>query len=134
MSFHRLLTILLAAGMAAQSVIAGWGHSHTHTFDGSPATSGDVAIHSHHHHHDGSVHHHAHPHDASHEHPQPVDRPGDQEDCAICRHMALAAVLTFDLDATSVEETAGFVPNFNSLFFSTSVEGLRRPRSPPELS
>lgn len=128
MSRSPLLPILLAAALVAQSVIVGWGHSHTDQCAGwglSPV--------SHSHHADASDWHQHHSR-TSHEHPPLPNQPSDQDDCSVCRHLALAAILTLDLEALAIGDSAEPVKDRDSILASTIAIGLRRPRSPPELS
>jgi hypothetical protein len=122
MSRHPSLPILLTAALIAQSVIAGWGHSHVHVAEGQHSHSG-VASHSHHHH---GVN--------ANEHPAVPDRPVHSDDCTVCRHLALAAILTLDLQAILIGDVAESVQSVELSPVSTVAIGLRRPRSPPVLS
>lgn len=119
MSRNPFLPILLAAAMVAQVVIAGWGHSHAHVAHGSHVHV-DAAGHLHHH--------------GSHEHLPPRNQPTDKDDCCICRHLALAAVLTFELESVATGDAAEAARYSESRLVSTPVIGLHRGRSPPELS
>ena len=127
------LPILLTAAMIAQTVIVGWGHSHAHLGDGS---HGDLNIAGHsHHHHAASGHHHVHFHvHAAREHSSLPNQPADQENCSICRHLALAAIVAFELEALSVGDAPEAVQERESALVPTITVGLYRPRSPPELS
>lgn len=131
MSHTRFLPILLTAVMIAQSVIVEWGHSHVHVADALHSDL-SVAVHAHHHH-LASDRYHVHLHH-SHEHPPLPNQPTDKEDCSICRHLALAAIVTLDLEAVAIGDAAEAVQEHKSSFVSTIAVGLRRPRSPPELS
>ena len=122
MSRNRFLPILLAAAMVAQAVIAGWGHSHAHVAHGSHVHA-DAAGHLHHH----DAH-------GSHEHLPPPNQPTDKDDCSICRHLALAAVLTLELESVAIGDAAEPARYSESRPVSTPVIGLHRGRSPPELS
>jgi len=126
MSRSPFLTILLAAALVAQAVIVNWGHSHEHVAAGAHVHLGDVG--SWHHHHASGVQSHA---GSSHEHPPLPNRPTDKDDCSVCRHLALAAILTFDLEATAIGDAAERVRDGESSLVPTIAIGLRRPRSPP---
>jgi hypothetical protein len=122
MSRNPSLPVLLTAALIAQSVIAGWGHSHVHVADGSHSHS-DAASHSHHHH---GVN--------ANERPAVPNPPVHSDDCTVCRHLALSAILTLDLQAISIGDVAESVQSVELSPVSTLAIGLRRPRSPPELS
>lgn len=122
MSRNPYLSILLTAALIAQSVIAGWGHSHAHVASGSHSHP-DVASHAHHHH---GVN--------ANEHPAIPNRPVHSDDCTVCRHLALAAILTLELQANSSGDVVEFLQSGEFSPVSTLAIGLRRPRSPPELS
>ncbi len=133
MSRNRFLPILLSAALVAQSVIAGWGH--VHVADGLHSHFG-IATHSHHHHlTDGHGQHHTG--DANEHQPTPdrstPDRPTHSDDCSVCRHLALVALLTLDLEAISTGDAVELLQDGESTPVSTFIVGLRRPRSPPEL-
>ena len=135
MSRNRFLPILLVAALVAQVVIAGWGHSHSHpcgTLGHAPElhTQHGLAGHSHHQHSAGELHHFG----DSHQHSPLPHQPSDKDDCSICRHLALAAILTLDLEPLAVGDSAEPVKDRESILASTIAIGLRRPRSPPELS
>jgi hypothetical protein len=122
MSRHPSLPIILIAALIAQSVIAGWGHSHVHVAE-APHSHPCVVSHSHHHH---GVN--------ANEHPAVPNRPVHTDDCTVCRHLALAAILTLDLQAMSIGDVTESVQGVELSPVSTIAIGLRRPRSPPELS
>ncbi|MEO8498191.1 MAG: hypothetical protein ABI614_24260 [Planctomycetota bacterium] len=126
---HRFLPILLTVVLIAQAVIAGWGHSHTHVVDGS---HGHVAF-AGHSHHQATVGGQFHIHHSQQHSPLP-SLPADQDDCSVCRHLALAAILTLDLEALPSGDVVASVPDAESSLVSTIAVGLHRPRSPPELS
>jgi hypothetical protein len=122
MSRNRFLPILLAAALVAQVVIAGWGHSHAHVANSSHGHAG-VAGHSHHH--DSQ---------RSHEHQPLPNQPTDKDDCSVCRHLALAAILTLELESLAIGDAVEPAQHGESRLVSTTAMGLHRPRSPPELS
>ncbi|MCA9122997.1 MAG: hypothetical protein H6822_02905 [Planctomycetaceae bacterium] len=130
MSPNRYISVLLATTMVAQSVIAGWGHSHAHTASGSDDDLRDTASHGHHH--AVMEGEHGHAHDGSHEHPHVPDGPDKSDDCTICRHLALAAIFALDLEDGSVEQACEAAHTVSPLLLSITAVGLHRPRSPPE--
>ncbi|MBC8351154.1 MAG: hypothetical protein H8E66_04160 [Planctomycetes bacterium] len=122
MSRNRFVPILLVAALFAQAVVAGWGRSHAHVATGS---HGHVGVVGHSHHHDAKL---------SHEHPPLPDQPTDKDDCSVCRHLALAAILTLELESLAIGDAVELAQHGESLLVSTTAIGLHRPRSPPELS
>lgn len=134
MRHNRLLSLLLTAALIAQTVIAGWGHSHAHLSDNLRNHSHDVASHSHHHHPGVRGHYHANSHDTSHQHPSLPSEPASGDDCTVCRHLALAAIFTLDHESVSVEQACEAVHVATPLLLSITAVGLRRPRGPPALS
>ncbi len=137
MNRNRSIPILLTAALIAQSVIAGWGHSHVHLGGESHRHVHANGQHSHHQH--GSHFSHTHAHggidsEATHDHAPLPSHPVDHEDCSICRHLALATVLNVDLDLLDIGSTVDFVANDESLLASAIRDGLYRPRAPPEFS
>ncbi|MEX0818706.1 MAG: hypothetical protein WD070_03905 [Pirellulaceae bacterium] len=123
---NQFLPILLSAAMVAQAVIAGWGHTHAHVGGDAHGNVGAAGYL----HHDHTVGEPAH---QSHEHSPLPHHPADEEDCSVCRHLALAAILTLDLEASAIGDATEALRAGKSLPVSTIAVGLRRPRSPPEL-
>ncbi|HJN09976.1 MAG TPA: hypothetical protein QF564_14920 [Pirellulaceae bacterium] len=115
----RPISILLAALLFGQAVLAGWGHSHCHHH----ATA--IAGHSHA---DGHTH-------RSHDPEElpPVQIPTDEDDCTLCRHLAESSLLTIDIDLASASQITIFVLATDDSLPSRDIVGLRRPRSPPLL-
>ena len=122
MSRNRFLPILLTAALVAQVVIAGWGHSHAHVANGSHSHVG-IAGHVHHH----DTH-------SSHEHSPLPNQPTDSDDCSVCRHLALTAILTLELESLAIGDAVESAQHGESRLASATAVGLHRPRSPPELS
>lgn len=125
---NRYISLLLIAGMLAPSVISGWGHSHAHSALGS----GHQLVRG------GCHHHHAleglqQPLESQ-EHEPLSNYPVDKDDCSVCRHLALAAILTFDLTLLVHGDVVEFVEDRESFVFSHAAASLYRPRAPPELS
>ena len=129
MNRNRFLSILLTAVIFAQSVIAGWGHSHAHIASGSHSHA-DVGAHPHHNHDAGE---HRHVHD-SHEHQPLPNCPIDKEDCSVCRHLALAAILLLDLESLTIGDATELAPDRTYFLVSANAVGLYRPRAPPKLN
>lgn len=117
--------------LVAQTVVAGWGHTHTHSsFASTHAAHGVGHVHRHaandhfdHEYHDGSQ-------PGSHQSHLPVDK----DDCSICRHLALAGVLTLELTSLPSEDAVETVPAGSTILITRLATGEYRPRAPPQMA
>ncbi len=124
---NRFLPIIMIAALLAQAVIAGLGHSHVHLTDGTQAHGAGA---NHYHHHAAHFHSPVEPSDGA---PTLPHSPSD-DDCSICRHLALAAVLTLDLEPSANEVVVEPIAERESRFYAPNRIGLLRSRAPPKLS
>lgn len=135
MKRHRFIPLLLVAVLLAQAVIAGRGHVHTHIAGVSHTLAGvphghahDSIAHTHNHHHALFAH------ESQHENTPLPFHPTDSDDCSICRHLELAATLSFELELVVVQDAVDAVLQITDCIACPSPAGPHQPRAPPELS
>lgn len=119
MFYRRSISLLLAALLFGQAVLAGWSHSHCH-------------------HHVVATAEHSHSHADGHSHHEPEELPPaqiptDEDDCTLCRLLAESSLLSIDCDMAPAGQITLPVVTADDSLVSRDIVGLRRPRSPPQL-
>jgi len=111
---------LLAVLLFGQAVGASWSHQHCHH---------DTAVAGHSHSHLSGEHHDHHAPDLP-----PIEIPGDEENCTLCRHLPESSLPVIETGLVVMGQLTIPIFEADTPIVSRDIVGLRRPRSPPQVA